>query len=109
MEKGDRHCPATLAELEKARRAGRKLVSLRVTLFPDCTLPLARFRQIDAKLSAYEQVLARMPDLADSAEPQACVESVTWLIAFAGEPEHLQRWVELMLDVDQVDVAEIDT
>ncbi|MCH1643009.1 hypothetical protein MJ257_23185 [Paenibacillus timonensis] len=109
MEKGSWSRPVSPAELQEAKRAGKTLFSLRVTVIPDCAQRLARFRLIDAKLSAYEQVLDRMPELAPPAEPQESIESVTWLIAFAGEAAHLQRWVELMLDVDQVVVAEIDT
>lgn len=109
MDNGSWNRLVSPAELEEAKRADRKLLSLRVTLFPDCAQSLARYRLIDAKLNAYERVLARMPDLVDPEGTHESIESVTWLIAFAGEAEHLQRWVELMLEVDQVTVAEINT
>ncbi|CAM4300836.1 hypothetical protein U9M73_20495 [Paenibacillus phoenicis] len=107
MEKRSWSRPVTPEELEEANRIGRTLLYLRVTLIPDCTQKLERFRLIDMKLSAYEQVLDRTPNLSDPAEPLESIESVTWLIAFAGEAKHLQRWVELMLDVDQVEVTEV--
>ncbi len=109
MDRGPWSRPISPAELEEVKRAGGKLLSLRVTLFPDCTQRLVRFRLIDAKLNAYEQVLARIPDLTHPIEPQETIESVSWLIAFTGETEYLRRWVELMLDVEQVDVTEINT
>ncbi|WP_068782890.1 hypothetical protein [Paenibacillus phocaensis] len=108
MDKGSWNHLVSPAELEHVNQAGRKLLSLRVTLLPDCEQRLMRFRLIDAKLCAYEQVLARIPELTDPAESQASIESVTWLLAVAGESEHLRRWVQLMLDVDQVDVAEMN-
>ncbi|MDU4695751.1 MULTISPECIES: hypothetical protein [Paenibacillus] len=109
MEKGSWSRPVSPAELQEAKQAGRTLLSLRVTLIPDCTKRLERFRLIDTKLNAYEQVLSRIPDLDQPEGPQESIEFVTWLIAFAGTAEYLQRWVELMLDVDQVVVTEIFT
>lgn len=109
MEKRSWSRPVSPVELQGAKRAGRTLFSLRVTLLPDCTQRLERYRLIDAKLSAYEQVLSRIPDLDHPVEPEESLESATWLVAFAGSAEYLQRWVELMLDVDQVVVTEIFT
>ncbi|MFL0555714.1 hypothetical protein [Paenibacillus barengoltzii] len=107
MEKESWSRSVTPEELEAAKRTGRTLLYLRVTLLPECTQKLERFRLIDMKLNAYEQVLDRMPNLSDPAGHLESIESVTWLIAVAGEAQHLRRWVELMLDVDQVEVTEV--
>lgn len=107
MDKASCSRLVTPEELEEVKRTGRTLLCLRVSLIPECVQKLERFRLIDMKLSAYEQVLDRIPNLSEPAEPSESIESATWLIAIAGEAQHLQRWVELMLDVDQVEVNEV--
>ncbi|MGG6313753.1 hypothetical protein [Paenibacillus macerans] len=102
--------PILPAELEEALRAGRKLLTVHVTLFPECKQKLARFRLIDVKLRAFEQVLGHMPDLGTAQEEpvrRLHIDAVTWLLAIDGEPEHLRSWIQLMLDVDKVEITEM--
>ncbi|GGG15528.1 hypothetical protein [Paenibacillus aceti] len=95
-------------ELQAVVERDKRVISMQVTLSLDCEQPLQRICMIDAKLRAVYQVLDSNPKVPTwlGKEASSEVYRTSWLIATDTEPEYIKRWVELMLDVNQVEIAE---